>query len=317
MPTFAEILKPDIMDKTDCMEKTPKLDKLFEIMRLLADTGGSVAQIAAKAHVSERTAYRYVNVLKNSGFCIRKEGGVFRLNSVPEAFACVADMVGVTPKEWRLLAAALELVDDHLKPGLLQKIQGRMHKQAAGQPLIRQRESRHIQELSRAMDGKKQVILHQYSSSNSETVSDRRVEPIAFRKGNRSVVCYEISSRRVKTFKIPRIGKVEVCPEDWRHEKAHRTPVADMFGMSSDTLIPIRLRLTMRAANLLKEEFSESQKMLRPDGKEHFLFETEVRDVKGVGRFVMGLPNEVEIVEAPELESYLKTQAKQLILKYF
>ena len=98
---------------------------------------------------------------------------------------------------------------------------------------------------------------------------------------------------------------------------AHRTPVADMFGMSSDTLVPVRLRLTMRAANLLKEEFPESKRMLRPDGKDHFLFETEVRDVKGIGRFVLGLHNEVEIIEAPELESYLRLHARQLAESYF
>ena len=316
LPTFAEILKPDIMDKTDCMEKTPKLDKLLEIIWLLADTGGTFAHIAAKAHVSERTAYRYVETLENSGFIINKEKGVLFLEGVPEPFARIADNVGVTPKEWRLVVNALDSVEDALKPGLLQKINERIDKPKGVRPVIRQQESMHIQELSRAMDGKKQVILHQYSSSNSETVSDRRVEPIAFRSGNRSVVCYEIRSQRVKTFKIPRIGKVEVCPEDWQHERAHRTPVADMFGMSSDTLIPIRLRLTMRAANLLKEEFPESKRMLRPDGEEHFLFETEVRDVKGIGRFVLGLHNEVEIIEAPELESYLKIHAKQLAMQY-
>ena len=90
-----------------------------------------------------------------------------------------------------------------------------------------------------------------------------------------------------------------------------------MFGMSSDTLVPVRLRLTMRAANLLKEEFPESKRMLRPDGKDHFLFETEVRDVKGIGRFVLGLHNEVEIIEAPELESYLRLHARQLAESYF
>ena len=304
------------MDKTDCIEKTPKLDKLLEIIWLLADTGGTFAEIAAKAHVSERTAYRYMETLKNSGFIINKEKGVLYLEGVPEPFARIADNVGVTPKEWRLLAEALKMMDDALKPGLLQKINERIGKPDGERPVIRQRESLNIQELSRAMDGKKQVILHQYCSSNSETVSDRRVEPIAFRGGNRSVVCYEISCQRVKTFKIPRIGKVEVCPEDWQHERAHRTPVADMFGMSSDTLIPIRLRLTMRAANLLKEEFPESKRMLHPDGEEHFLFETDVRDVKGIGRFVMGLHGEVEVIDSPELQQHLAIEAGKIWKKW-
>lgn len=298
------------------MDKKPKLDKLLEIAWMLADTGGTIAHIATKAHVSERTAYRYVEMLKKSGFIINKEKGVICLESVPEPFARIADNVGVSPKEWRLITDALDLVDDALKPGLLQKINERIDKPKGERPIIRQQESQNIQQLSRAMDGKKQVILHQYSSSNSKTVSDRRVEPIAFRDGNRSVDCFEINNRRVKTFKIARIGKVEVCSEDWQYEKKHLTSQSDIFGMSSDTLIHVKLRLNMLAANLLREEFPKSKKMLKREDDGHFIFETDVRNVKGIGRFIIGLSHETDVIQGPELENYLKSQAKKIASKY-
>ena len=86
--------------------------------------------------------------------------------------------------------------------------------------------------------------------------------------------------------------------------------------MSSDTLIHIRLRLTMRAANLLKEEFPLSKRLLEPEDSEHFIFGTDVRDVKGIGRFILGLHSEVEIVDAPELEAYLRREAEKLHRKW-
>lgn len=285
-------------------------------MLLLSDTGGTYAQIAAKAGVSERTAYRYVGLLKESGFDIVKNKGTLTLEQVPELFARMADNVGVTSKEWRLMAEALDMVDDPLKEGLIKKVEARMSKHPHHHPVIRQRESRNIHELFRAMEGKKQVMLCRYNSSNSKTVADRLVEPIAFRNHDRSVDCFEISSRQVKNFKIARIEQVTVCPESWQYEHLHKAPDYDIFGMSSDTLIPVRLRLSMRAANLLKEEFPGSEKMLRPDGKEHFLLETEVRDTKGIGRFMLGLHNEMEIVDTPELENFLHIHARQLAERY-
>ena len=296
--------------------KNFKLDTMLQVLALLSGDGCSIGGIAARMNTTERTAYRYLRSLRESGFRIGKEHGNIYLEAVPEHFARITDNVGVTPKEWRLIADALDAVDDPLKPGLKRKIEGRMGGQIPELPVIRQQESRNIHDLSRAIEGKKQVVLHQYSSSNSETISDRRVEPIAFRNGNRCVDCYEISSHRVKTFKIPRIGTVEVTPENWQFEKKHRTEPYDLFGMSSDTLIHIRLRLTMRAANLLKEEFPQSKRLLEPEDSEHFIFDTDVRDVKGIGRFILGLHSEVEIVDAPELEAYLHREAEKLHRKW-
>lgn len=296
--------------------KNFKLDTMLQVLALLSGEGCSIAGIAAKMNTTERTAYRYLRSLRESGFRIGKEHGNIYLEAVPEHFARITDNVGVTPKEWQLIADAVEATDDPLKEGLMLKIKGQTDKTSSGQTVIRKQENVNIQHLSTAIDGKKQVILHQYSSSNSETISDRRVEPIAFRNGNRCVDCYEISSHRVKTFKIPRIGTVEVTPENWQFEKKHRTEPYDLFGMSSDSLIHVRLRLTIRAANLLKEEFPQSKRLLEPEDSEHFIFDTDVRDVKGIGRFILGLHSEVEIVDAPELEAYLRREAEKLHRKW-
>lgn len=302
-------MKQAIADKEN---KKLKFNILLEFLHLLSEETYSISGMAAKTGLTERTAYRQVETLKKCGFQIEKMEGKYALTAVPDDFAKMTDRIGITPKEWRLIADALDTVEDALKPGLMRKIAGRTAKASSEQPVIRQQESRNIHELARAIAGKKQVVLQQYRSSHSETVSDRPVEPFAFRNGNRCVDCYEISSHRIKTFKIPRIGSVKVCPEDWQYEKKHRTTESDLFGMSSDTLIPIRLRLSLRAANLLREEFPLSQKWLKADGKDHFLFETDVRDVKGIGRFVLGLHQEVEILDTPELAAFLQLHAKQL-----
>lgn len=296
--------------------KNFKLDTMLQVLALLSGDGCSIAGIAARMNTTERTAYRNIKTLKACGFGIMREKKTLYLDKVPQAFAEIAEKTSITPKEWQLIADAVEATDDPLKEGLMLKIKKQTDKTSSGQTVIRKQENVNIQHLSTAIDGKKQVILKNYSSSNSKTISDRRVEPFAFRSGNRAVVCYDVDKNAVKTFKTARIESVQICPEDWKFESRHKAAQTDLFGMSSDTLIHVRLRLTIRAANLLKEEFPQSKRLLEPEDSEHFIFDTDVRDVKGIGRFILGLHSEVEIVDAPELESYMKIHAGQLAKQY-
>jgi hypothetical protein len=42
-----------------------------------------------------------------------------------------------------------------------------------------------------------------------------------------------------------------------------------------------------------------------------WLFETKVCSLEGVGRFVMGLLDEVEVVDTPELDGYIRSRIKE------
>ena len=63
---------------------------------------------------------------------------------------------------------------------------------------------------------------------------------------------------------------------------------------------------------ILCEEFgvSEAQLLIDPDNQ-HRLFYTYVCSDIGIGRFVMGLLGEVEVVSGPSLKQYIQEQIKQ------
>jgi hypothetical protein len=61
----------------------------------------------------------------------------------------------------------------------------------------------------------------------------------------------------------------------------------------------------MVAATLLVEEFPLSEQYLVQSGDYHYILECDLFDFQGAARFVLGLCNEVEILESPEFLEYL------------
>ena len=75
--------------------------------------------------------------------------------------------------------------------------------------------------------------------------------------------------------------------------------------MSSLEQTPVKLELSIRAKNLLLEEYPLAQADLKEiDGK--WILDTMVSNMAGVGRFVIGLADEVKIIDSPALVEYIK-----------
>lgn len=86
--------------------------------------------------------------------------------------------------------------------------------------------------LKKAIHDKKQVILHNYRSRNSDTVTDRCVEPIEFASDYTSIQCYDNEKNGMRTFVLSRIGDggVEILESDWINESQHMHAKSDLFG---------------------------------------------------------------------------------------
>ena len=68
---------------------------------------------------------------------------------------------------------------------------------------------------------------------------------------------------------------------------------------------PIRLSLGLLSHNLLIEEYPLAEQYLTPLGNERWMLDTEVASYAGVARFVVGLMDDIEIIDTPALERYL------------
>ena len=69
----------------------------------------------------------------------------------------------------------------------------------------------------------------------------------------------------------------------------------------------VRLRLGILSRNLLLEEYPLAEKYISPSEDGSWLLDTDVASYAGVARFVVGLMDDIQIIDTPELEQYLST----------
>ena len=181
--------------------------------------------------------------------------------------------------------------------------------------LSKKEDAANVAALMDAMESKRQVVLHGYSSSSSGEIKDRTVEPFAFAAGQKTVWCYEASSKANKVFKVDRISNVEIKAERWEYETHHRQGKMDIFRMTGDSPINVKLQLSLMAKNILVEEYPDAEKDLIPtDDDNIWILDTQVYRMEGLGRFYMGLAGEIQIIEAEGLKEYAKNYSKDFIL---
>lgn len=77
---------------------------------------------------------------------------------------------------------------------------------------------------------------------------------------------------------------------------------------SGEETLPVKLRLGRLSYNLLTEERPDAQRYITPDGDEHWLFEAPVCSYLGIGRFVLGLYEDIEIIGDDGFRSYIRSK---------
>lgn len=166
-----------------------------------------------------------------------------------------------------------------------------------------------LENLRKAIDGHRVVMLHGDASACAGEYRDYRVEPYKMDVNCVNVAALDLQIGHNKVFKVARITEVEVQPEIWSREKEHKYPEMDVFRMSGEKPVHIRLAMTLRARNLLLEEYPLADAVVREeDGR--WIYDGTVRKLEGVGRFVMGLLDQVEILEGEELWDYVQAQCR-------
>lgn len=289
----------------------PKIERVLRLMMLLTSNNRyTIEDLSEKLDSSPRTIYRYIDTFRESGFLISKNGPYFRLDKKSRYFKDISQLVHFTEEEAYILNSAIESLDptNAIKQNLKAKLASVYDFKMLAECVVKGENARNVNSIIEAIEQKKQIVLHCYTSAHSKNVSDRVVEPLSFTTNYIQVWAYEISSEKNKLFKLSRIGSVEVLEKDWEHEASHKEGLMDIFRINSFEEIPIRLKLGLRAASLLVEEYPMGEKYLSPasDDPGHFILQTNICGYEGVGRFVLGLLDDIEILEGEGLKEFLK-----------
>ena len=234
--------------------------RVFKLITLLKTfPAKSIKRLAASLEISERSCYRYMDLLAELGFEVRK--------------------------------------DDHNKFFLQEKLPSLEESNILATNIVHGHLAKLLAQINEAIKEQKQVILHKYQSASSESIADRLVEPIGFTANYTYLCAYEPADAQNKYFKLERMGSIEILAETYKFKEAHVLLTPDVFGFNdSGEKFPIQLKLSMRAMLFLKDDYPATVDYLTDQKDGSWLLEVEVNSMEPVERILRGMPGEVEVV---------------------
>lgn len=285
------------------------MERMLRLMKLLSgNVNYTIAELGDKLEMSPRTVYRYLDTFKSAGFAVTKlRGDVYKLAKMPKDAVEIDRLIYFSEEEAYLVNSLIDQLvpTNSLKANLKEKLSAIYSATSIADYVDRRSNAAHVEALGKAIETRRQVLLKDYESGHSHTIRDRRIEPYGFTSDYIDVLGYDLEDGGNKTFKISRIGEVEVLDTEWNAEGSHRPQKMDIFRISGDSPIHIRLKLSFMAKNLLVEEYPLAARDLRRSGSD-WILETDLYGLRGAGRFVAGLLPEIEILEGDALRAYLK-----------
>ncbi len=212
------------------MHNQRKIFRVFQLISFLEHRPHkTIAQLVELLESSERTVYRYLDLVKACGFDLQKDK-----NS--RFFIPSKDGHGLhfTKEEAQFLEQILlTLGKKHkLRDSILAKIY-----QASNIPITETntlfaKNSTLVQKLTKAIENKDQIVLKKYHSINSESISDRVVEPFGFTDHFHALIAFEPASQLNKVYHLERIKSVEFLKKSFQFEDKHEKIETDAFGFS-------------------------------------------------------------------------------------
>lgn len=297
----------------------PKIERLLQIMQLLSsNTNYSLEEIGEIVGVSERTLYRYIDSLKKAGFVVtRPEEGVYKMATLQQDMLDISQLVYFSKEESIVIGKLINSLDRNnaVKSSIRRKLSAVVEATPLAASYANKKIGANMETLAMAVREHKQVILRSYESASSNAIQDYYIEPYAFTGNYEDVWAYDIKADMNKTFKVSRMGDVEVG-DVWSHEDRHAPKPVDSFRMSGVTPVDhVKLKMTTRAKALLVEEFPITLEEVVQKGRTWY-WEGDVNKFEGIGRFVLGLHREIVVEQGEAFKAWLKGEAKSIGKKY-
>lgn len=290
--------------KSESIIPQAKLLRLFQIIGVLKGGHWTIRQLAERFDTSERTIYRYINLLEEVDFIVEKDfdNRYFIITSDDDP-----GQAQFSVEETRLIKKLIQsgTRDNPLKNLLLKKLSLNSELDSMPRLFLRARLGKIVEQLAESIRDKQQVVLQNYHSAHSNEIRDRLVEPIHFGDDYQSIMALDTADKICKQFKLDRIGEVIAFQKPFAFESLHKKKQTDIFGFTGDANTWVTLELSLRAYLLLREEYPLALPFLTKE-EDHYVFHGPVANFEGVGRFTLGLIDEVRIKNPEAFITFIK-----------
>ena len=267
--------------------------------------------------IKDSAFYDYCKILREIGFDLTQKRGLYNLDYNDKDHLVLKSILHFTEEENYLLSKAIDNLGESTAAlsGLKHKLISFLNHDKPIELYLRKEKKEKALKLNDALKAKKQVMLNDYASGNSQTVSNRIVEPFSFSDDFNLVWAFDTGIKENRQFKTSRIKEVVITPLPWEYQRFHRAMPVDIFRNTGELTKEIIIEMNLRARNLLIEEYPLSEKNLEEKECKWFLLKVNVAKYEGPGRFCMGLPEDTEVMGDEGFREYLRKKLKVGILK--
>jgi predicted DNA-binding transcriptional regulator YafY len=290
-----------------------KLERELDLMLMLTENRHyTVEDICKRMNMSRRNFYYYIEFFRMAGFKVEHNRPWYSLSRESPFFHKLREGINFTEDEALTLRRILNATGDQSiqVQRLRQKLERFYDLQILDGIEVKEQLAHNVSMIYAAIKGHLMVRIVNYSSPHSNTRQDRLVEPFELMNGNREVRCYELTSQMNKTFKLSRMQDVELLDVEWQHESEHRQLLTDVFMFSGERQWTVTLVMGRLSASLLSEEYPRANRYMKELDEGRWLVEMPVSSFVGVGRFVLGLYDDMEVRGCQEFREYLEQKVR-------
>lgn len=279
------------------MHNQNKLLRLLQLISVLQTSPAkTIKSISKLIGSTERTVYRYLDLLKAVGFKVEKDSN----NKIYIDNGSIDIKQMFSAEEIKLIQDSIKVVakKSPLKDSIIQKLSLNNESALAGNNILKVHLSNLVEKVTKGIQERKVILLKKYYSANSQQISDRQVEPIKFTDNYTSLIAYEITSGRIKYFNLERITDVQVKNQSMANVSKHEDVKPDVFGFGEkQKSYELVMKMSLRAWLFLKDEYPMTIPYTKKDKKSgDYILKTTVYSLVPAKRFAKGLPGEVEFL---------------------
>jgi len=301
----------------------PHENKSFRLLRLLFFLSGSYPKTRKECtdflDVRDSAFYNYCNEINNIGFKLRQKDGKYWVEADDKPTQMLANLLHFSEEEAYILAKSIDAIEGYSIPvtRLKQKLVAFLNHDKAVEAYLKKEKPEMVSILNKAIKNKKQVLLVNYSSGNSQTVRNRRVEPFVFKDDFNLFWAFDTDVMKNRQFKICRMEDVQETPFSWEFERQHHSSPVDVFRNTGELNKQVQFELNLRARNLLVEEYPLSEKYIADTASNRFLFKGMVAKYEGPGRFVLGIAEDIRLIGDEGFLEFVKEKIKLINFNSF
>ncbi len=294
--------------------------KTYRILRFILFLSNSYPKTKGECNsfleIKDSAFYSYCRLLKDTGFNLCIKEGKYFIDYSEQNFQVLQNILHFSEEETYLLSQTIDQLTEKSAGTfrLKNKLVAFLNQDKAVESYLRKEKSVNVQILQKAIKQKKQVLLVNYSSGNSETVKNRLVEPFEFKDDFNLIWAFDTELKQNRQFKICRIQDIIESPISWEYENQHRSKPIDIFRNTGELNKNIELYLNLKAQNLLIEEYPLAERFLTQVKPTRYVLKAPVAKYEGPARFVMGLAENIDIKGDRGFIDFFESKLKKIYL---